>query len=57
MSVVFGSSDELGDHAPHSDMRDEVKSDTGLELIYWSAIFASAGITVLGLWKLIDLFL
>ncbi|MES1989664.1 MAG: hypothetical protein V4441_01780 [Pseudomonadota bacterium] len=53
MSIVFGSSDELVDHAPHGDVRPSV----GFELIYWSAIFASAGITVLCLWTLIDVFL
>lgn len=53
MSVLFGSSDDVIDHGSLSETREESVS---VALIYWSAIFASAGITVLGFWKLIELF-
>lgn len=55
MSILFGHNDELRDGAMgHEDMglRDRHVGDL---LTYWALIFASASITVLGFWKLVDL--
>lgn len=57
MSILFGHNDELIDHARAFDDTQEQPPAFAYQMIYWAVLFASACITTLGFWKLIELLL
>ncbi|MGV8995388.1 MAG: hypothetical protein ACOH12_00390 [Parvibaculaceae bacterium] len=56
MSVLSGPTNEMNDSISFGDERDETQNSASFVLLYWTAIFLSVGITVLGFWKLAELF-
>lgn len=55
MSILFAENDEQADPVGISDEGPELQPAYAGFLFFWAALVASAGITTLGLWKLIEL--
>ncbi len=57
MSILFGQSDEMIDQVSSFDDEQVAPPALSDQLIYWAVLFASACLTTLGIWKLVDLLL
>ncbi|MDO8290076.1 MAG: hypothetical protein Q7T44_12735 [Parvibaculum sp.] len=57
MNILLANSDEQGGTVGLSDEGSERQPTVAGYLVYWVALVASACITMLGLWKLFELFM
>tara|TARA_R110000868_G_scaffold192446_1_gene436891 strand:+ start:1680 stop:1853 length:174 start_codon:yes stop_codon:yes gene_type:complete len=57
VSILFGQNDEMIDQISSFDDEQATPPAISDQLTYWAVLFASACLTTLGIWKLVDLLL